>query len=54
VTKPDAYLENVSQHGDEIDFFDTSYTQNGRAVFNMRSIDNYPADRVPPASFLLS
>jgi phosphoenolpyruvate carboxykinase (ATP) len=53
VTKPDAYLENVSQHGDKIDFFDTSYTQNGRAVFNMRSIDNYPADRVPPASFLL-
>jgi phosphoenolpyruvate carboxykinase (ATP) len=53
VTKPDAYLENVSQHGDELDFFDTSYTQNGRAVFNMRSIDNFPADRVPPASFLL-
>ena len=53
VTRPDAYLENVSQHGDTIDFFDTSYTQNGRAVFNMRSIDNYPADRVPPASFLL-
>jgi phosphoenolpyruvate carboxykinase (ATP) len=53
VTRPDAYLENVSQHGQEIDFFDTSYTQNGRAVFNMRSIDNYPADRVPPASFLL-
>jgi phosphoenolpyruvate carboxykinase (ATP) len=53
VTKPDAYLENVSQHGDQIDFFDTSYTQNGRAVFNMRSIDNWPADRVPPASFLL-
>src|SRR5919201_3084777 len=53
VTRPDAYLENVSQHGDELDFFDTSYTQNGRAVFNMRSIDNWPADRVPPASFLL-
>ena len=53
VTRPDAYLENVSQHGDKIDFFDTSYTQNGRAVFNMRSIDNYPADQVPPASFLL-
>src|SRR6266545_3713933 len=53
VTKPDAYLENVSQKGDELDFFDTSYTQNGRAVFNMRSIDNWPADQVPPASFLL-
>ncbi len=53
VTKSDAYLENVSQHGEDLDFFDTSYTQNGRAVFNMRSIDNYPADQVPPASFLL-
>ncbi|HZD01905.1 MAG TPA: phosphoenolpyruvate carboxykinase [Actinomycetes bacterium] len=53
VTKPDAYLENVSQTGDELDFFDTSYTHNGRAVFNMRSIDNFPPDQVPPASFLL-
>ncbi len=53
VTRPDAYLENVSQHGDELDFFDTSYTKNGRAVFNMRSIDNFPADQVPPASYLL-
>jgi phosphoenolpyruvate carboxykinase (ATP) len=53
VTKPDAYLENVSQTGDELDFFDTTYTQNGRSVFNMRSIDNFPPDQVPPASFLL-
>ena len=53
VTRPDAYLENVSQSGDELDFFDTSYTKNGRAVFNMRSIDNFPPDQVPPASFLL-
>jgi phosphoenolpyruvate carboxykinase (ATP) len=53
VTKSDAYLENVSQTGDELDFFDASYTQNGRSVFNMRSIDNFPPDQVPPASFLL-
>jgi phosphoenolpyruvate carboxykinase (ATP) len=53
VTRPDAYLENVSQKGDELDFFDTSHTHNGRAVFNMRSIDNFPPDQVPPASFLL-
>ena len=46
VTRPDAYLENVSQHGDEIDFFDESYTKNGRAVFNMRSIDNWPAGKL--------
>jgi phosphoenolpyruvate carboxykinase (ATP) len=41
VTKPDAYLENVAQHGLQVDFFDTSYTQNGRAVFPMASIDAY-------------
>jgi phosphoenolpyruvate carboxykinase (ATP) len=36
VTKPEAYLENVSQNDSgEVDFFDTSYTQNGRAVFRM-------------------
>ncbi|MDQ3879558.1 MAG: phosphoenolpyruvate carboxykinase [Chloroflexota bacterium] len=38
VTKPDAYLENVSQHGETVDFFDTSYTQNGRATFPMSSL----------------
>jgi phosphoenolpyruvate carboxykinase (ATP) len=40
VTKPDAYLENVSQQtdGGAVDFFDTSYTQNGRATFPMASL----------------
>ena len=39
VTKPDAYLENVSQNDrGEVDFFDTSYTQNGRAVFRMEAL----------------
>jgi phosphoenolpyruvate carboxykinase (ATP) len=39
VTKPDAYLENVSQDGrGVVDFFDTSYTQNGRAVFRMSAL----------------
>jgi phosphoenolpyruvate carboxykinase (ATP) len=40
VTKPDAYLENVSQReeGGTVDFFDTSYTQNGRATFEMASL----------------
>jgi phosphoenolpyruvate carboxykinase (ATP) len=41
VVKPNAYLENASQTGDKVDFFDTSYTQNGRAVFPMESIDAY-------------
>jgi phosphoenolpyruvate carboxykinase (ATP) len=39
VTKPEAYLENVSQNDrGEVDFFDTSYTQNGRAVFRMSAL----------------
>ncbi len=36
---PTAYLENVSQDEDgNVDFFDTSYTANGRSVFPMSSI----------------
>jgi len=40
VTKPDAYLENVSQKDDggPVDFFDTSHTKNGRATFPMSSL----------------
>jgi phosphoenolpyruvate carboxykinase (ATP) len=40
VTKPDAYLENASQkqEGGPVDFFDASYTQNGRATFPMASL----------------
>src|SRR6266581_3692066 len=40
VTQPESYLENVSQQGDEVDFFDTSYTQNGRATFPFRVIES--------------
>ncbi len=39
VLKPTSYLENVSQKEGTLDFFDTSYTQNGRAVFKMADID---------------
>ena len=36
---PQAYLENVSQNeSGKIDYFDTSYTQNGRAVIRMQDI----------------
>jgi len=39
VCKPEAYLENVSQNDrGVVDFFDTSYTQNGRAVFRMEAL----------------
>src|SRR5215813_3604544 len=37
VTSSHAYLENVSQKDNgELDFYDTSYTQNGRAVVRMQ------------------
>jgi phosphoenolpyruvate carboxykinase (ATP) len=53
VTQPASYLENVSQHGDEVDFYDTSYTQNGRATFGFGVIEAAPPDMVSPAHFLL-
>ncbi len=56
VTKPHAYLENVSQKvdGGPVDFFDTSYTQNGRAVFEMDDLGWYEdARNIGPADVLL-
>ena len=40
MTKPDAYLENVSQQEVDgpVDFFDEGYTKNGRATFPMASL----------------
>jgi phosphoenolpyruvate carboxykinase (ATP) len=54
VTAPEAYLENVSQdeHG-ELDFFDESYTQNGRATFSFSAIESAPAGDLQEADFLL-
>ncbi|MHB8577183.1 MAG: phosphoenolpyruvate carboxykinase, partial [Dehalococcoidia bacterium] len=46
VVESNAYLENVSQTGLKVDFFDTSYTQNGRAVFPMSSINAYDASKL--------
>jgi phosphoenolpyruvate carboxykinase (ATP) len=54
VTKPEAYLENVSQDDDgNVDFFDTSYTQNGRATFSFSAIDAADARDLQSADFLL-
>jgi phosphoenolpyruvate carboxykinase (ATP) len=54
VVKPEAYLENVSQdESGELDFFDTSYTQNGRATFSFSSIDAADATQLQSADFLL-
>jgi phosphoenolpyruvate carboxykinase (ATP) len=53
VTQPESYLENVSQHGDEVDFYDTSYTQNGRATFPFRVIEAGADRDIADAHFLL-
>src|ERR1019366_6880386 len=50
-TKPDAYLENVSVDADgAVDFFDTSYTKNGRTTWPFSYVDPCPADPVPTRS----
>lgn len=53
-TKPEAYLENVSvdEYG-TVDFFDTSYTKNGRTTWPFRLVDPADPAEVGPAEFLL-
>ncbi|MGH2723962.1 MAG: phosphoenolpyruvate carboxykinase [Actinomycetota bacterium] len=42
VIKPESYLENVFQDGrGRVNFFETSYTQNGRAVFGMDALGRW-------------
>lgn len=55
VTSAHAYLENVSQNDTgELDFYDTSYTQNGRAVVRMEDIAGaMDAREISSADFLL-
>src|SRR5213078_4255066 len=54
VTKPGAYLENVSMSdAGEVDFFDESYTKNGRAVFSFSAIEAADASTIARADFLL-
>jgi phosphoenolpyruvate carboxykinase (ATP) len=53
VTQPRSYLENVSQHGDDVDFYDTSYTQNGRATFTFDVIEAAADREIEEAHFLL-
>ena len=49
-----AYLENVSMDDSgKVDFFDTSYTQNGRATFEFSAIDAANPSQLTSADFLL-
>jgi phosphoenolpyruvate carboxykinase (ATP) len=56
VIKRDAYLENVSQKedGGPVDFYDASYTQNGRATFELSALGWVEdARNIGPADILL-
>ena len=54
VTRRGSYLENVSQdEAGELDFFDESHTQNGRATFSFSAIDSARAADLREVDFLL-
>ena len=55
VTRPNAYLENVYQdEAGTVDFFNTEYTQNGRAVFAMADLGwSKDARELSTADYLL-
>ncbi|MBI2170341.1 MAG: phosphoenolpyruvate carboxykinase (ATP), partial [Actinobacteria bacterium] len=53
VTTPEAYLENVSQKDGAVDFYDESYTQNGRATFEFGLIEHYNPATLGAVDFLL-
>ena len=53
-TRPDAWLENVAVTPEgSVDFFDTSYTANGRCTFPLANIRHRDPGAVPSASYLL-
>jgi phosphoenolpyruvate carboxykinase (ATP) len=53
-TKPDAYLENVSvDDTGKVDFFDTSYTKNGRTTWPFAYVDPWDPNDIGPARYLL-
>ncbi|MDQ6649298.1 MAG: phosphoenolpyruvate carboxykinase [Actinomycetota bacterium] len=52
--KPDAYLENVSvDDSGKVDFFDMSYTQNGRTTWPFKYVDPADPATLEPAEYLL-
>ncbi|HVM40580.1 MAG TPA: phosphoenolpyruvate carboxykinase [Acidimicrobiia bacterium] len=52
-TTPDAYLENAGMKDGVVDFFDDSYTQNGRATFEFSLIEHADPNALGAADFLL-
>ncbi len=53
-TRPDAWLENTHTDADgDVDFFDDSYTRNGRSTFPLANIRHRNPNNLPPVNFLL-
>ncbi|MEA3509976.1 MAG: phosphoenolpyruvate carboxykinase (ATP), partial [Actinomycetota bacterium] len=53
-TRPDAWLENTHTEDDgSVDFFDDSYTRNGRSTFPLANIRHRNPNDLPPVNFLL-
>jgi phosphoenolpyruvate carboxykinase (ATP) len=52
--RPDAWLENTHIDPDgKVDFFDDSYTANGRSTFPLANIRHRAPRELPPADFML-
>ena len=53
-TRPDAWLENTAVDANgKVDFFDDSYTANGRSTFPLAHIRHRSPVDLPPANYLL-
>jgi len=54
LTQPEGWLENVSvDENGKVDFFDDSYTANGRGTFELSAIEHFDPRKLGRADFLL-
>jgi phosphoenolpyruvate carboxykinase (ATP) len=54
LSRPDSWLENVAVDADgKVDFYDDSYTANGRGTFPLSQIEHYDPRKLGKADFLL-
>ena len=54
LASPEGWLENVAvDEGGKVDFFDDSYTANGRGTFSLSAIEHFDPRKLGKADFLL-
>ncbi|HVM19816.1 MAG TPA: phosphoenolpyruvate carboxykinase (ATP) [Egibacteraceae bacterium] len=54
LSSPEGWLENVAVDADgKVDYFDDSYTANGRGTFSLAAIEHYDPRKLGKADFLL-